>query len=260
MMRLVINPAYLKYKEEFQSIPEWMANGKGESIHEGRNSVRRFLIQGQAFMVKRFKLVNWIQSIAYSFFRKTKAERAFLYAQAYRERGIDTPQEVAFIEIRNACGWFRDGFFISRVSPKPPVFPLLESCDTYDTQLVDDLAKMVVRMHWAGILNKDLNLGNFLYSKEDGRYHFTMVDINRTKLKDSLPDRITRLNNLCTITCKQDLFRLLLKSYLDITENEAGSKEMLINIGMECWRKRIKRLQRQKAYKSIIRGFKSRKI
>lgn len=255
-MRVVIKPEYQKYDKEFRSIPEWIAEGKGESIHEGRNIIRRFIIQGQPFMVKRFKRVNWIQSFIYSLFRKTKAEHAFIYAKAYRERGIDTPEEVAFIETHNCCGWFRDGYFISLVSPYPPVCPLAEQTDQFDNQLVNDLAGMMVRMHRAGILNKDLNLGNFLYHKESGEYHFTMVDINRTQLVNGIPDREKRLENLCTITCKQDLFRLILDSYLALTENGNNSKEKLAGTGMHYWEKRLRKLQTKSKFKSIIKRFK----
>lgn len=256
MIRLVISPAYQKYNKDFRSIPKWMAEGKGEIVHEGRNSVRKFLINNQLFMVKRFKRVNQIQSIAYSLFRKTKAERAFIYAEAYRKRGIDTPKEVAFIEIRNNWGWFRDGYFISLVSPNPPVFPLLEQTDKYEHQLVNDLANMVFKMHQAGILNKDLNLGNFLYQKKEGKYYFTMVDINRTTLVNKVPDENRRLKNLCTITCKQDLFQNLLDSYLAITEKDSNTVQHLREIGIKHWKKRQEWIQIKSKFKSVIKSFK----
>ena len=79
------------------SVPQRFAGGEGEVLHAGRNEVRRFEVDGQQLVVKRYKRVNLLQSVVYSFFRRTKAQRAYDYARLFRERGIDTPREVAYV-------------------------------------------------------------------------------------------------------------------------------------------------------------------
>jgi len=48
-------------------------DGEGEVVYDSRNRVVRFIIGGQPMMVKRFKRVNAVQQVVYTFFRKTKA-------------------------------------------------------------------------------------------------------------------------------------------------------------------------------------------
>ena len=63
-------------------LPERMARGEGRLLHAGRNEVRLFTVGGSALVVKRYKRVNAVQRVAYTFFRRTKARRAYDYAGA----------------------------------------------------------------------------------------------------------------------------------------------------------------------------------
>lgn len=121
-MKIEISPDYQYMAKELFDIPRMFDEEQGEIVYSGRNFVRRFIIQGTPVVAKRFKRVNFFQQIAYTFFRSTKAERAFRYAGIFRKRGIETPHEIAFLETYEH-GLFTTGYFICTACPDPPAFP-----------------------------------------------------------------------------------------------------------------------------------------
>ena len=101
-MKLVFSDTYREYADYIRQIPELFERGEGELLYSERNEVRRMEHQGKVFIVKRYKRVNAIQRLVYTFFRRTKAARAYLFAQEFRRRGIDTPREIAYMETFSA--------------------------------------------------------------------------------------------------------------------------------------------------------------
>ena len=215
-MKIVIAPEFQNLKNEIQDISALFNSAKGVIVYEGRNSIRNFNIQGVPVTIKRFKRVNPAQQVAYTFFKSTKAERAYRYAAIFRERGICTPQEIAYIEDYEH-GLFTTGYFVSTTCPDPPAFPTLVPEKNFDKQLAEDLIGHVIHMHDKGIIHGDLNLGNFLFRKkqESGHYSFTVIDINRSKFYESLPDKATCIKNLSTLTHRRDLFSFMISAYAE---------------------------------------------
>lgn len=213
-MKIIVAPEYQYLKKEIQDTPLLFDSTEGKSVYEGRNSIRNFVLQGTPVTIKRFKRVNFAQQIAYTFFRSTKAERAYRYAHLFRERGIDTPQEIAYVE-EYTNGLFTTGYFISTTCPDPPAFPALVPKQDFDRQLAADLIGCIFNMHDKGIVHGDLNLGNFLFRKrpEDGHFAFTVIDTNRSKFYDSFPGKEICLKNLSTLTHRRDLFEFMLRTY-----------------------------------------------
>ena len=111
-MKLVFSDTYREYADYIRQIPELFERGEGELLYSERNEVCRMEHQGKVFFVKRYKRVNAIQRVVYTFFRKTKAARAYLFAQEFRRRGIDTPREIAYMETFSH-GLFTVGYFVS---------------------------------------------------------------------------------------------------------------------------------------------------
>ena len=212
-MKTVIANDYQQYAHFISRIPRLFAQNEAEIIYSKRNEVRRILHQGKTFIAKRYKKVNIIQQIVYTFFRKTKAERAYLYAQEFRNRGIDTPREIAYIET-TAHGLFTVGYFVSEECPwREAALDLRERAD-FDRELAQALMQHIVLMHSRGILHGDLNLTNFLYKRDiDGQYHFMMIDINRSHFTEGMPTDTQCLRNLVRITHRRDLYQYLILQY-----------------------------------------------
>ncbi len=211
-LKTVVADDFSRHTDFIGTLPGAFDAGLGETIYDQRNQLRRFTDQGQVFVVKRYKPVNVVQRVAYTFFRKTKAARAYLFAREFRRRGIDTPREVAYIE---TGGWrlFCTGYFVSLEAAGTETHLLLREVRDFSHELADAVAAQVVLMHSRGVLHGDLNLSNFLCSEQDGHYHFTMIDVNRSHFTDGMPSDDECLQNLVRTTHRRDLYEYLVRSY-----------------------------------------------
>lgn len=210
-MRIVVSPEYETHRGFFTLLPT-VFDTEGETVYQGRNVVKRFTHEGKEWIVKRYKRPNLVQRIAYTFFKKSKAERAFLYAGMLKERGIGTPEAIACIELK-AHGLISDSFFISEVCHDPAVFPALVQTPDFDKRLADELAAFFVQMHSKGFLHGDPNLTNILY-REEGKtgFAFSVIDTNRSLFKKH-PGRKECLDNLKRVTHRRDLLRHIVTRY-----------------------------------------------
>ena len=217
-MKVVVDEKYQHLTDEIARLPQRMAEGEGEVVYDSRNRVVRFAVDGLSLMVKRFKRVNVVQQVVYSFFRKTKAERAFLFAHEFLKRGIDTPQPVAYMEERRH-GLFTIGYFVSLETPGTETSLLLREVQDYPRDLAEAVARQVVLMHSKGILHGDLNLSNFLVkpapAPREGRtsYSFTMIDTNRSHFCNGFPSDNECLKNMVRLTHRRDLYEDLVRRY-----------------------------------------------
>ncbi|MBR1548331.1 MAG: hypothetical protein IJ637_06355 [Prevotella sp.] len=210
--KIVVAPDCAEHQPFIGQLPGLLAEGQGQVVYDKRNRVVSFDNMGQTLMVKCFKRVNAIQSIAYTCWRQSKAERAYLYAGEFRRRGIDTPQPIAYLE-QYSCGLFTTGYFVSQAVEGTETHLLLREVKDYDPRLADAVAKQVVDMHSKGILHGDLNLSNFLCTERDGHYHFAMIDTNRSRFCDGWPTYEECLQNLVRTTHRRDLYEYLVGSY-----------------------------------------------
>lgn len=211
-MKIVVDPAFARLAPFIGQLPAMLARGEGEVVYEGRNRVARFRHDGLALMVKRFKRVNVVQQVAYTFFRPSKAERAYRFAETFRQRGISTPQRVAYMEEKR-MGLFLVGYFVSLEAQGTETHLLLREVKDFSHRLADAVAAQVVALHRQGILHGDLNLSNFLCCETGGEYHFTMIDINRSRFTSGWPADGLCLENLVRLTHRRDLYEYLVRSY-----------------------------------------------
>ncbi len=70
--------------------------GEGE-----RNTIKNVTSQNLDLNIKSFKVPHLVNRIAYSFFRKSKANRSFEYANDLIKKGIKTPKPFAYFEYSN---------------------------------------------------------------------------------------------------------------------------------------------------------------
>lgn len=81
-------------------------NTSGQLFGNGqRNVIKIFDVEGVAINIKSFKIPNSINKVAYRYFRKSKARRSYEYATILLEKGIGTPQPMAFLENFNVFGF-----------------------------------------------------------------------------------------------------------------------------------------------------------
>jgi len=70
-----------------------------------------------------------------------------------------------------------------------------------------DYARFVARLHQKGVIDIDLNAGN-------GRYTFSLIDINRMKFFKGYPPMDECLENLTRFTGRMDVFEYVAHEYV----------------------------------------------
>lgn len=235
-MKVVIHPAYRHLTSFVYGLP-CSFDSEGTLLYQGRNAVKRYQTNGTDLVVKRYKRPNFIQRLVYAYFKRSKTARAYDYAALLREKGIDTPHEVAYIETFEK-GLFATGYFVSLYCSDPPVSVQLDveefnlkfsnpltgnvaatfpagQVKEFNYSLADSLAAFFVELHAKGILHGDLNLSNILYhQEEDGKYHFCVIDTNRSVFKNPTPDEC--LENLKRVTHRRDVLIYLVSRYAEL--------------------------------------------
>ena len=241
-MKIIIQPKYQPAFAFIAGLSETFET-EGEVIYIGRNVVKKFHTAYGNWMVKQYKKPNFIQQLAYTFWRKSKAERAYLYAERLNSLGIDTPEGIGYIECRKN-GLFHTGYFISTVCDYPSLYPVLVGKADFDKRLTSALALFFVTLHQKGVLHGDPNLENILYhTDEEGKLRFSVIDTNRSVFK-TLLSRKECLANLKRITHRRELLQYITQEYARLRQWPVSEcvKQVMRELDKFEKRKEIKRL------------------
>ena len=126
-MRIHLNPASEALRAFAEGLPGSF-DRSGETLHEGRNTIKAFEADGNKLAVKRFQRPDPLRAVIYTFFRRSKARRSYEHAERLRALGIDSPEPVAWSEYRRH-GLLCDSYYVCRRSdyapplPSPPLTP-----------------------------------------------------------------------------------------------------------------------------------------
>lgn len=182
-MTLHIHKKHEALAKEILEIP----NGKHPVLHtfcDNRNRVELIEIEGTKLVIKRYKRPNICNRVIYTFFRKSKARRAYEHALRILRCGVSTPFPVAYME-QKRFGLYHTGYFVSEYMN----LPTLKEWDpaTHDKaeneRMKKDFINFTIELHQKGILPLDYNTKNIFYRKDEasGCYKFALTDINRAK-------------------------------------------------------------------------------
>lgn len=173
-MAYILNPKYKNLEPFIKQLctPDWFEEN-GTFLHDGRNKIKMFETNGLKIAVKEFGNLSLLNRIIYCTLRKSKARRAFEYAGRLKVLKIDTPEEIAYIEIRRK-GLLERSYYVCLHTEYRSMLPLFYKRDLSPTEfneitpLLDDLAAFLYRTHQAGVIHNDLNYTNILYKSPDG--------------------------------------------------------------------------------------------
>lgn len=213
-MKYVVSPLFSAFDAKIQECILTFQTSGTLFGNGDRNTIKLFDLNGQSINIKSFKIPNLINKIAYRYFRKSKARRSFEYATTLLEKGIGTPQPIAYLENYNWLG-LTSSFYVSehlvteltfRELVEIPEFPENEIILRQFTQFCFDL-------HEKGIEFLDHSPGNTLIKKVgDQKYTFYLVDLNRMNFHTTM-DFDMRMKNLSRLTPKKEMIAIMSEEY-----------------------------------------------
>lgn len=209
-----IHSLFLKNKSSFLSMIENF-NSTGFLFGDGqRNKIKLFELEGKTINIKSFKIPNLINKIAYKYFRKSKARRSFEYATTLLEKGIGTPQPIAYFENYDFIG-LKDSYYVSEHLQCDLTYRELVEIPNYPDHenILRQFTKFSFDLHEKGIEFLDHSPGNTLIKKTaDTQYNFYLVDLNRMNFHDTM-DFDSRMKNLSRLTPKKEMIAVMSDEY-----------------------------------------------
>tara|TARA_R110000850_G_scaffold80947_1_gene173786 strand:- start:74108 stop:74893 length:786 start_codon:yes stop_codon:yes gene_type:complete len=212
-----LNDAFLEKKQQIENFIKNFDNSGKVFIKGNRNTIKLFELDKLTLNVKSFKEPNLINKIAYRYFRKSKAQRSFEYANFLLENNIGTPRPVAYFENTSLLG-LKDSYYVSEHLECDLTYRELVETDYPDAEnILRQFTQFTFSMHEKGIEFLDHSPGNTLIIKRpEGKYDFYLVDLNRMKFHTKM-DFETRMKNLSKITPKEDMVATMSNEYAKLS-------------------------------------------
>ncbi|MDR1380800.1 MAG: hypothetical protein LBJ47_04895 [Tannerella sp.] len=251
-MNVIVNPEYEYLRGWIENIP-FSFGREGEMFYDARNTIRVFSLgDGLCINVKKFRRPMFLNRVAYTFFRKSKAFRSYFHTLRIAEKGFDTAEAIACIEIREG-GLLSDSYFISRhCCPAREIREYYSGPLAGNESLIDAFARYSAALHDAGICHMDYSPGNVLIRDglAPGEYAFVPVDVNRMKFMPVGPERGCR--NFARLFGCDDVYVRLAAEYSqsrkEVIREEKAVRLMLKYknrfLQRKAWKEKFKRFFR----------------
>ena len=178
------------------------------TIHWGRNYLYTAdLISASGVVpvvVKQFRNQGWRKKLDRRL-RGSKATRSWIVAKEMQRLGIETPEPIVLVESDRLDG---PSFFVSRrldgacevrdffrrlnsEPDEPGPFP-----DVEPLEFLGQLGRHARGLHGAGIVHRDLSMGNVLTISEGPEPELSVVDVNRARINQR-PGVYRRTRDIC---------------------------------------------------------------
>ncbi|MFI3278831.1 MAG: lipopolysaccharide kinase InaA family protein [Rikenellaceae bacterium] len=179
--KVVVAPEYEFLSEFINSIPDNFPH-IGTTIRDVRNCVKYVDIDDSLCInIKRYCIPKLMHNrLVYRRFRKTKAQRAYEYAEEFLHLGINTPTPIGYIVEEGT-------FFISycylitvQASYTRDMAELREAEVTPLTKkIAAGFGRYTAKMHENGYYHNDYGANNILLDVVDEEPEYCVIDINR---------------------------------------------------------------------------------
>ncbi len=244
--QLTLNPKY-KCCYDFCKHIEQHFSAEKSSMHIARNEIKKIRCSDYTLVVKSFKTPNLLNRLVYTYFRGSKADKAYNNALRLQELGINTPEPVAVI--KELTPTLHKSYFISIAFEYDYTLrePLRNPVFKNRTALFEAFARYSANLHENGVLHNDYSQGNVLIKEENGEYTFSIVDINRMTFKTLSKEE--RFNNFSRLWADEKILKIIAKEYAKIVGFDVE----------ETTREILKYDQKHKNFKQFKRLFKPQK-
>lgn len=211
-MKAVFHNSYKKHKKTIEGYIENFDTSGEQFGKANRNTIKLFALGQQKVNIKSFKVPNIFNQVVYKFFRKSKAQRSFEYANLLLEQGIGTPKPIAYYEFTSPL-LFKKSYYVSEHQNSDITYrELTTNFDYPDYEaILRAFTRFTFELHEKNILFLDHSPGNTLIKKVNGQYDFYLVDLNRMKFKPM--DFRTRIKNFRKLTIHKSMVEVMSDEY-----------------------------------------------
>ncbi|MFB9053017.1 Kdo domain containing protein [Formosa undariae] len=188
------------------------SNQGEERVHQDRNTIKVFPLNESLINIKSFKVPNLINQIAYKFFRKSKAQRSFEYANILIKKDVGTPEPVGYYEFTTPFS-FKNSFYISEQLESELTYrELCRDLNYPDHEaILRGFTRFTFDLHEKQINFLDHSPGNTLIKKIGEDYQYYLVDLNRMEFGPM--DFETRMKNFGRLTTHKSMIQVMSDEY-----------------------------------------------
>jgi len=213
--------------------------------NQDRNSLKLFELDDKTLNVKSFRIPNFINQVAYKFFRKSKAQRSFEYGKWLQSLDIGTPQPIAFYEFKTPF-LFKKSYYISEQLDCELTYRELTTDFEYPNheEILRAFTRFTYKLHEKKVHFLDHSPGNTLIKKEGDTYQFFLVDLNRMEFKPLSFD--IRIRNFAKLTTHKFMVEIMSDEYAKCSGEDYNKILNLMWTYTEAFQNRYHRKKRLK--------------
>lgn len=211
-MKKVFKEEYKVYDKEITNLIENFESFGNEIGNQARNTIKIIPFHDEFLNIKAFKIPNIFNRIAYKFFRTSKAQRSFEYANKLIELGIGTPKPIAYYEYPSMF-LFGKSYYVSEHLNYDLTYRELTkdfNIPDYDT-ILRAFTRFTYSLHQKNIHFLDHSPGNTLIKRNGTDYNFYLVDLNRMNFGPL--DFETRIKNFARLTIHKSMVDVMSDEY-----------------------------------------------
>jgi len=216
-MKIVVAAPYKK--TQIQTVLNGIKKNENV-IYKGRNTVKSIIAGTENWNVKIFKTPHLINKIIYHFFRKSKAQRSYEFANLLLDKGFLTPRPIAYAEQKQGL-FLLDSYYISEQLNYDLTFRELLTDIKYPNRknILEQFTEFTYNLQVAGIHFIDHSPGNTLIIKtKKNKYDFYLVDLNRMHF-DYL-NYETRIQNFARLSLTDEMIEIIAAKYAAISNRD----------------------------------------
>lgn len=216
-MNWTINKEFQNEEKQLVSIINSYDHAGEDFGNQDRNSLKLFNLKDLTINVKSFKVPNLVNQIVYKFFRKSKAQRSFEYANKLIALNIGTPQPIAYFEFKSGL-LFKNSYYISEHLTYDLTYRELTTDFDYPNHdaILRAFTRFTFVLHEQGINFLDHSPGNTLIQINNGDYKFYLVDLNRMRFETMSFEE--RIKNFAKLTIHKSMVEVMSDEYAELAD------------------------------------------
>jgi tRNA A-37 threonylcarbamoyl transferase component Bud32 len=251
LIKYTLNPKYtLEFQDFLLQIKEHFSSGT-QTIHKARNELKVLEHKGYKVVVKAFKVPNPFNKFVYAYIRAGKAKKSYENGMRLMACGVATPEPIGFIEFYKN-GVLHESFFVSMQYDYDFVIrePLYDKNFKERETILQQFVSFTFLLHQKNVFHKDYSAGNILVAnKGDGRYDFSIVDINRMQFRTI--DIKKAMENFNKLWADEETLIFMGREYARISGYD---EEECVQLILLYDRKLKQFVQRRRAFKALLIG------